>query len=168
MITQYCASRSYWLRICSWSDHSSNALKDACTAQSKSIRTYIWTKFIIRKHIKFNKSWKEMIDFETFYFYFLVNLTINLKYTGFCESRSNYWLLDYDYRLHEIPDSRLLIHWRVLISKHDYLWVVMTRVATCPELCGTVPQTRSSVLRPAQVSCRTHLSCISMFIFLKW
>jgi hypothetical protein len=44
---------------------------------------------------------------------------------------------------------------------------VQNRVTTCPELCGTVPQMRLCVLRPAHVSLRTHLSCISKIRILK-
>ncbi len=42
------------------------------------------------------------------------------------------------------------------------------RVATCPELCGTVLQMRLIVLRPAKVSRRTHLSFISKLRLLKY
>jgi hypothetical protein len=40
-----------------------------------------------------------------------------------------------------------------------------SRVATCPELCGTVLQTSLSVLHPAQVSRGTHLPFISKLDF---
>jgi hypothetical protein len=42
-----------------------------------------------------------------------------------------------------------------------FLLLFWARVATCPELCGTVLQMRLSVLRPAQVYCGTHLSFIT-------